>query len=24
MLHLDYFEGLMKKLVAIRQTINQF
>jgi 2-dehydro-3-deoxyphosphooctonate aldolase (KDO 8-P synthase) len=24
MLHLDYFEDLMKKLVAIRQTINQF
>nr|WP_317632298.1 3-deoxy-8-phosphooctulonate synthase [uncultured Flavobacterium sp.] len=24
MLHLDYFEGLMKKLVAIRQTINNF
>lgn len=24
MLHLDYFEYLMKKLVAIRQTINQF
>jgi 2-dehydro-3-deoxyphosphooctonate aldolase (KDO 8-P synthase) len=24
MLHLDYFEGLMKKLVAIRKTINQF
>lgn len=24
MLHLDYFESLMKKLVAIRQTINQF
>jgi 2-dehydro-3-deoxyphosphooctonate aldolase (KDO 8-P synthase) len=24
MLHLDYFEGLMKKLVAIRQTVNQF
>ena len=24
MLHLDYFENLMKKLVAIRQTINQF
>jgi 2-dehydro-3-deoxyphosphooctonate aldolase (KDO 8-P synthase) len=24
MLHLDYFEGLMRKLVAIRQTINQF
>jgi len=24
MLHLDYFEGLMKKLVAIRQTINKF
>jgi 2-dehydro-3-deoxyphosphooctonate aldolase (KDO 8-P synthase) len=24
MLHLDYFEGLMKKLVAIRQTITQF
>lgn len=24
MLHLDYFEELMKKLVAIRQTINQF
>jgi 2-dehydro-3-deoxyphosphooctonate aldolase (KDO 8-P synthase) len=24
MLHLDYFEGLMTKLVAIRQTINQF
>lgn len=24
MLHLDYFEPLMKKLVAIRQTINQF
>lgn len=24
MLHLDYFEGLMKKLVAIKQTINQF
>lgn len=24
MLHLDHFEGLMKKLVAIRQTINQF
>ena len=24
MLHLDYFEGLMTKLVAIRQTINKF
>ena len=24
MLHLDYFEGLMTKLVAIRQSINQF
>jgi 2-dehydro-3-deoxyphosphooctonate aldolase (KDO 8-P synthase) len=24
MLHLDYFEDLMKKLVAIRQTINHF
>ncbi|WP_353151401.1 3-deoxy-8-phosphooctulonate synthase [Flavobacterium sp.] len=24
MLHLDYFEGLMRKLVAIRQTINKF
>lgn len=24
MLHLDYFEPLMKKLVAIRKTINQF
>jgi 2-dehydro-3-deoxyphosphooctonate aldolase (KDO 8-P synthase) len=24
MLHLDYFEGLMKKLVAIKQTINTF
>lgn len=24
MLHLDYFEDLMTKLVAIRQTINQF
>ncbi|MBQ0116346.1 MAG: 3-deoxy-8-phosphooctulonate synthase [Flavobacterium sp.] len=24
MLHLDYFEGLMRKLVAIRSTINQF
>jgi 2-dehydro-3-deoxyphosphooctonate aldolase (KDO 8-P synthase) len=24
MLHLDYFEDLMKKLVAIRKTINQF
>jgi 2-dehydro-3-deoxyphosphooctonate aldolase (KDO 8-P synthase) len=24
MLHLDYFEDLMKKLVAIRQTVNQF
>lgn len=24
MLHLDYFEDLMKKLVAIRQTINKF
>ena len=24
MLHLDYFEDLMKKLVAIRRTINQF
>jgi 2-dehydro-3-deoxyphosphooctonate aldolase (KDO 8-P synthase) len=24
MLHLDYFEELMTKLVAIRQTINQF
>ncbi len=24
MLHLDYFEDLMKKLVAIRQTINTF
>jgi 2-dehydro-3-deoxyphosphooctonate aldolase (KDO 8-P synthase) len=24
MLHLDYFENLMTKLVAIRQTINQF
>lgn len=24
MLHLDYFEDLMKKLVAIRQTIKQF
>jgi 2-dehydro-3-deoxyphosphooctonate aldolase (KDO 8-P synthase) len=24
MLHLDYFEGLMNKLVAIRKTINQF
>lgn len=24
MLHLDYFEGLMTKLVAIKQTINQF
>lgn len=24
MLHLDYFEGLMQRLVAIRQTINQF
>lgn len=24
MLHLDYFESLMKKLVAIRKTVNQF
>lgn len=24
MLHLDHFEGLMKKLVAIRQTVNGF
>ena len=24
MLHLNYFEDLMKKLVAIRQTVNQF
>jgi 2-dehydro-3-deoxyphosphooctonate aldolase (KDO 8-P synthase) len=24
MLHLDYFENLMTKLVAIRKTINQF
>jgi 2-dehydro-3-deoxyphosphooctonate aldolase (KDO 8-P synthase) len=24
MLHLDYFEGLMTRLVAIRRTINQF
>ena len=24
MLHLDYFEDLMKKLVAIRKTVNQF
>jgi 2-dehydro-3-deoxyphosphooctonate aldolase (KDO 8-P synthase) len=24
MLHLDYFEDLMTKLVAIRKTINQF
>ena len=24
MLHLDYFEGLMEKLVAIRQTVNRF
>ena len=24
MLHLDYFQGLMTKLVAIRQSINQF
>lgn len=24
MLHLDYFEGLMNRLVAIRKTINQF
>ena len=24
MLHLDYFEGLMKKLVTIKQTINTF
>src|SRR5690606_39043559 len=24
MLHLDYFEPLMKKLVTIRQTVNQF
>ncbi len=24
MLHLDYFEDLMKKLVAIRQTVNNF
>lgn len=24
MLHLDYFEDLMKKLVAIRNTVNQF
>jgi len=24
MLHLDYFEGLMSRLVAIRKTINQF
>ena len=24
MLHLDYFEGLMTKLVAIRKTVNQF
>ena len=24
MLHLDYFEALMTKLVAIRKTINQF
>ncbi len=24
MLHLNYFEGLMEKLVAIRKTINQF
>jgi 2-dehydro-3-deoxyphosphooctonate aldolase (KDO 8-P synthase) len=24
MLHLDYFEDLMKKLVAIRQTVNKF
>ncbi len=24
MLHLDHFESLMKKLVAIRQTVNQF
>jgi 2-dehydro-3-deoxyphosphooctonate aldolase (KDO 8-P synthase) len=24
MLHLDYFEDLMTKLVAIRKTVNQF
>lgn len=24
MLHLDYFEGLMERLVAIRQTVNKF
>jgi 2-dehydro-3-deoxyphosphooctonate aldolase (KDO 8-P synthase) len=24
MLHLDYFEDLMKKLVAIRQTVRNF
>jgi 2-dehydro-3-deoxyphosphooctonate aldolase (KDO 8-P synthase) len=24
MLHLDHFESLMTKLVAIRKTINQF
>ena len=24
MLHLDFFEGLMTKLVAIKQTINKF
>ncbi len=24
MLHLDYFEGLMEKLTAIRKTVNQF
>jgi 2-dehydro-3-deoxyphosphooctonate aldolase (KDO 8-P synthase) len=24
MLHLDYFEGLMTKLVALRKTVNQF
>jgi 2-dehydro-3-deoxyphosphooctonate aldolase (KDO 8-P synthase) len=24
MLHLDYFEGLMTRLVAIRKAINQF
>ena len=24
MLHLDYFENLMEKLVAIRQTVNKF
>ena len=24
MLHLDYFGGLMTKLVAIRKTVNQF